>query len=266
MQVVRIGVVAAVALAVPTVFAGDAMAVAQQNALVNSLVKKYCAVCHTDATRDGGLSLEHFDAAQVAPSLAAMMVSKLTSGVLLSTVKAAASDANAAALVARKMKSGAMGAAGIPRPDKATVDALIDALASAATGANEWHVNRTPDVVTASILREAPSAKSAGEASMYRLVLACSVATHEGEMQLAWAPAATRGALSAAVDGKTLTYEVDGASIGLRMMLPMKTLRVADLFPNESVEFSFGDLPRTARESLAGCWQAKAAAPPGYLM
>jgi hypothetical protein len=32
---------------------------AQQNALV----QRYCAVCHTDAAKNGGLSLEHFDAA-----------------------------------------------------------------------------------------------------------------------------------------------------------------------------------------------------------
>ncbi len=63
-------------LAVPNGFASDAMPVGQQNALV----KKYWGVCHTDAVRNGGLSLEHFDAAQAAPSLAAMMVSKLTSG------------------------------------------------------------------------------------------------------------------------------------------------------------------------------------------
>ena len=47
--------------------AADLMPVAQQNALV----QKYCAVCHTDAARNGGLSLEHFDAAQAPPSLMA---------------------------------------------------------------------------------------------------------------------------------------------------------------------------------------------------
>src|SRR5437016_2988563 len=42
-----------------------AMPVAQQNALV----QKYCAGCHDDAHRNGGLSLQHFDASQVEPSL-----------------------------------------------------------------------------------------------------------------------------------------------------------------------------------------------------
>ena len=30
----------------------------------NALVKQYCAVCHSDATKNGGLSLlQHYDAA-----------------------------------------------------------------------------------------------------------------------------------------------------------------------------------------------------------
>jgi hypothetical protein len=269
-----------VAALAATAFARDAMPVAQQNALV----QKYCAVCHTDAARNGGLSLEHFDAAQVAPSLAAMMVSKLTSGVSFETAKAAASDPSAAALVARKMKSGAMGAAGLPIPDKATIDALIDALASEATGAKEWNVNRTQEpaakalVLTASILREVPSA-NAGEASMYRLLLSCDAATGEGEMQLAWAPLPKTGTLFAAVDGgASLAYNVEGTetmgngspattgpaaislyeskkgSQGQRMLLPVTTLDIANLAPNESVEFPFGDLPQSARQSLAACF------------
>ena len=231
------------------------MPVAQQNALV----QKYCAVCHTDAARNGGLSLEHFDAARAAPSLAAMMLSKL--------------------------KSGAMGAAGLPVPDKATIDALINALASEAIGANEWTVNRTQDpatkaeMLTASILRELPASRNAGEAALYRLVLACNAATHEGEMQLAWAPAPKTGTLSAAVDGKTpFTYKVEGAekmgngspgttgpaaislyeskknSLTPAMPLPAKTLTISNLFPNETVEFPFGDLTQTARQSLAACF------------
>jgi hypothetical protein len=116
---------------------GEAMPVAQQNALVH----KYCAVCHTDAVRNGGLSLEHFDAAHAAPSLMAMLLSKLTSGVLMETAKAAVSDPNAAAVVDQKMKGGAMGAAGIPIPDKPTIDALIHSFAVESAGAE--HVSRS---------------------------------------------------------------------------------------------------------------------------
>src|SRR3989442_7727634 len=110
--------------------AADLMPPSQQN----SLVQKYCAVCHTDAARNGGLSLEHFDAAQASPSLTAMLLSKLTGGVLLKTAKEASSNASAAALIDKKMRSGAMGAAGIPIPDKATMDALILAFAVESAG------------------------------------------------------------------------------------------------------------------------------------
>src|SRR5437016_5750851 len=139
--------------------AAETMPAAQQNALV----QKYCAVCHTDAANNGGLSLEHFDAAQAAPSLTAMLLSKLTGGVSLQTVRGAPSNPDAAALVDRKMKSGAMGAAGIPIPDKATIDALIQAFAAESDGATGWSVQHTKDaatqtpVVEASILREMPS-------------------------------------------------------------------------------------------------------------
>src|ERR1700722_1646584 len=66
------------------------LSVEQQNAIV----RRQCAVCHDDVHLNGGLSLQHFDAAHLDPSLAAMIVSKL--------------------------KNGAMGAAGIGVPDKAT--------------------------------------------------------------------------------------------------------------------------------------------------
>ena len=210
----------------------------------NALVKKYCAVCHTDRAKNGGLSLEHFDAATAPPSLAAMLVSKL--------------------------KNGAMGAAGIPQPDKATVDALMNTLTSEATGADQWSVSRTENAaVTASILRALPSTKHAGEPSMYRLVVACNAATREGEMQLSWAPVPTRGSLSASVDGATpVTYTVEGtekmgngsqgttgpAAMTFRRPLPAHTLTISDLFPNEKVEFPFGSLPQSAHQSLAACF------------
>ena len=73
-------VAGSLAIAAP---AAELMPAAQQNALV----QKYCAVCHTDAARNGGLSLEHFDAAQASPSLTAMLLSKLTGGVSLATVR-----------------------------------------------------------------------------------------------------------------------------------------------------------------------------------
>jgi len=226
---------ALVSCLIPGALANAAMPVAQQNALV----QKYCAVCHTDAVRNGGLSLEHFDAAQAAPSLAAMMVSKL--------------------------KGGALGAAGTPLPDKATEKAFTEALVAEAAGADKWAVDRNADLLTASILRELPSAK------LYRLMVSCNSATHEGSVQLAWAPSPRNGTLSVSVDGsEPALYQVEGrekmgngtAAItgpaatvlsGIRS-LPRKSLAAGGLFPNESVEFPFGELPEQARQSLAACF------------
>jgi hypothetical protein len=89
---------------------------------------------------NGGLSLEHFDAARPDPGDAAMVVSK--------------------------MKSGAFGAAGIPPPDKGTQEALIAALSSAAAGANEWTVSRRENVrtqapiLTVSVVQGVPSTRT----------------------------------------------------------------------------------------------------------
>src|SRR5258708_3521839 len=97
-QAVVLGAMLAGSLTTPAP-AAELMRQARQNALV----QKYCAVCHTDAAKNGGLSLEHFDAAQAAPSLTAMLLSKLTGGVLLKTARDAASNASAAAFIDKKM-------------------------------------------------------------------------------------------------------------------------------------------------------------------
>jgi len=272
--------IVAVWLAVPAA-AAEVMPAARQNALI----QKYCAVCHTDAANNGGLSLERFDAAQAAPSLAAMLLSKLTGGVSLETVREASSNAGAAALVDRKMKSGAMGAAGIPIPDKATMDALVQALAMESAGATEWTVEhwkgaaaKTP-VIVASILREKPSEHSAAEARAYRLVVSCNVATQHGSMQVAWSPVPRRGTLAVSVDGGVaVRYPVDGSEkmgngsrvvtqglaalfltgaqsdTAVGLPLPAETLTIADLFPGETMVFPFADLPREARHELQACF------------
>src|SRR5438270_8622142 len=101
-----------VALTASPVRAVEPMPVVQQNALV----QKYCAVCHTDAAKNGGLSLEHYDAAHPNAPLAAMLLSKL--------------------------KGGAMGAAGLGIPDQATRDAWVAATTAQAERAGEWSVIR----------------------------------------------------------------------------------------------------------------------------
>lgn len=212
----------------------------------NQLVKTYCAVCHTDAVRNGGLSLEHFDAARVAPSLAAMMLSKLNGG--------------------------AMGAAGIPGPDRAVENELKTALAAESAGADRWSVSSEAGAVSVSILRELPL--SGKDAALYRMILSCNAGTGKGGMQLAWAPRPGTGTLTVTVDSaRSLEYRVQGlekmgngsavttgpAAVQLNDIttLPERSLRAGDLFPDERVEFPFRELSQSARQSLAPCFKGR---------
>ena len=271
----------AVAAAVST------MRVEQQNALV----QRHCAVCHTDRARNGGLSLQHFDAARVSPSLAAMMLSKITSGRALHTVARAATEPDAATALAAGVKAGAMNAAGLPWPDKDAMTALIAAFAAQANGAGAWHLERTEDaatrapLLTASILREVPSGVASGrppdiEAALYRLVVTCNTANREGEMQLAWSPIPKRGTLTVAADEQAaVAHTVEGtetmgngstgttghaaailvrstpASSGSTAALPSRSLTVGGLFPGETVRFPFGDMTAADRGSLSACFR-----------
>ena len=254
-----IGIIAALAtgLAVPVALASDAMPVAQQNALV----QKYCAVCHTDASMNGGLSLEHFDAARPDPGVAAMVVSKL--------------------------KAQAMGASGQPLPDRATQDALLSALSAKVGGATGWSVNRTQNpktqapILAASLVEEVPSLAYKGEPDLYRLTLTCRADTHAGEMQLTWSPAVPPQGqvMSAAVDGQSArTYKIEGtekmgngqagdsgpgavvlsATKGnsrVALPLPAQTLTISNAFPGETVVFPFGGLTQAARQELSACFR-----------
>ncbi len=238
--------------------ANDAMPATQQNALV----QKYCAVCHTDAHMDGGLSLEHFDAVSPDPGVAAMMLSKL--------------------------KTGAIGASGVPRPDRGTVEAWMSALLAESAGANRWTVNRTEDpatkipVLIASVVQELPSATGGDVPDSYRLTLTCSGDAREAEMRLAWAPGVPESGrvISALVDSKEqTTYTVDGmetmgngskgtsgpGSIVLHsrkgsetqkaaMPLPERTLAISNLFAHETVVFPFGELEPGVRKTLSTCF------------
>jgi hypothetical protein len=250
--------------AAPSAMANNAMPVPQQN----ELVQKYCAVCHTDTHKNGGLSLEHFDAAHPDPGVAAMMLGKL--------------------------KTGAIGAAGLKPPDQATVQAWISAMAVEAAGANRWSVNRTEDpatkasILSASIVQELPSAVSADVPDSYRLTVTCRADTHEAAMEFAWSPGVpkTGQVLAAYVDGKALsTYKVEGTekmgngmegSSGpgsiilyatqkdsgarkLAMALPAQTLSIRDAFPNETVVFPFGELAPIERQALSKCFTETAA-------
>jgi hypothetical protein len=253
-----IGLVAAVILAsaaVPTTFAREAMPFAQQDALV----QKYCVVCHNGARLIGGMSLEHFDPAHPDPSIAGMMVSKL--------------------------RYGAMGAAGIPMPDSATISALIDALSEKAIGAEAttggWEIESNasplppppPPTITASIQQRAESARNAKQSTVYRLTLTCvktpdtsnaaiASASHLPEMRLtADRPPPAGGSVA-------LIFDVDGTAGGspivhpnqqnsegaaFVMPLPSRTLTIRNFFPGESVTFPFDGLNPGLRRILSTC-------------
>jgi hypothetical protein len=236
----------------------NGMPAAEQNALIG----KYCAVCHTDAARNGGLSLEHYNAARIDPGVAAMVLSKL--------------------------KSGAIGAAGLPEPDKPTQEAWIRATEAEAVGADKWVIDAeprpSPSISTASIVREVPATvKDAPLPDSYRLTLTCNADTREGEIELSWSPAVPHNGtvVSASADGKALpAYKVEGTekmgngangssgpgSILLYVTrrgsqptgfsMPSKALTIANAFPNEIVEFPFSELPRPARKKLSACFHA----------
>jgi len=232
--------------------AAEIMPPAQQNALI----QKYCAVCHTDAARNGGLSLEHYDAAQADPALARMLLSKL--------------------------RNGAMGAAGLGIPDSATRDAWVAVTAAQAERAGSWTVihsaaprSKAP-VLTASIVREVAPRKPDTDAPAYRLTVACNTASRQGEMQLTWSPAPqTNRAFSVSADGNAaIPHSLKGreekmgnglalttglASTVLNVELPEKTLTIADLFPGETVVFPLGELDRADRRQLAACFPRGAA-------
>jgi hypothetical protein len=231
------------ALVMTPVLSAEQMPPGQQTALV----LRYCAVCHTDATKNGGLSLQHYDAAYADPPLAAMLLSKLNSG--------------------------AMGAAGLELPGEATRDAWLAATAAQAEGAKAWTVIRTPaPVLVASIVRDVAPRKSESVMPVYRLILACNIASHHGEIQLAWAPQPqTSRTFSVSADGSPgIPQKLEGreekmgngsagntglAAATLNAPLPQKTLTVTDLFPGETVVFPLGDLDPAARQQLGNCWR-----------
>ncbi len=223
--------------------ASDLMPAAQQNALV----QKYCAVCHTDASMNGGISLEHFDAEHADPGDAAMMAGKL--------------------------KGGAFGAAGLLLLMGAfTQD--TGALSAEAVGASEWIVTRSPKAaphaptLTARRTRAVLSAAYPESPDLFRLKLSCRADAHEAEMLLAWSPGSPPACLvrSAAVAGQApVTLQLGrsekmgngtdgvsgpGAIVLSATRLPTRALMITNLFPNETVVFSFDHMTQGVRQEL----------------
>jgi hypothetical protein len=245
-RILRALVIASATFVATTSALGEAFSVAQQNALVH----KYCAVCHTDSSRNGGLSLEQYDAATSDPALAAMLLSKL--------------------------RNGAIGAAGLGIPDKATSDAWIAATAAQAEGAKKWSVIHRDEpeskVLRARIIREVASRLPGTDAPVYRLTLTCNVSKRQGEMQLTWSPQPqTDRTFWVAVDGKPgIAHRLEGtekmgngnagnsgrAGTILNAPLPQIALTVSDLFPSEAVVFPVGELDQQVQRQLATCFSA----------
>jgi hypothetical protein len=235
-----------VGAALVNVAAAEDLSPAQQN----SLVRTYCAVCHTDAARNGGLSLQHYDAAQADPALAAMLLSKL--------------------------RNGAMGAAGLGIPDQATRDAWIAVTTRQAAGADKWTVIRrelpgaTLPMLTASIVREVPPRKPETDAPLYRLMLACNRDSRQGEIQLTWSPEPqTNRTFFVSADGQPgIAHQLVGqekmgngtagasglASMTLNAPLPGRTLSVSDLFAGETATFPVDTVDRHTLQELAACF------------
>jgi hypothetical protein len=230
------------------------MPVAQQNALV----QKYCEVCHDDAYMNGGISFQHFDAANADPADAAMMLAKL--------------------------QTGAIGASGKPEPDKATIAAWIAATAAEVSGADRWIVSQDQDPSTkaqvsrASIVQTVPSPSMPAQPDLWRLTVSCRTSTHEGEIKLLWSPGGPERdqEMVAAIDGKgEFKFRADsteqmgtGGTSGpgslvlfatapkFGMALPANTLTMSNLINNETVAFPFADLPQPARQALSLCFTA----------
>jgi hypothetical protein len=201
-----------------------------------------------------------------------MLVSKLTNGLSPKQVIASQYDPNGAAMIATKMMVGAMGAAGLQVPDRATQDALVSALSAGAAGYTAWTVKMQAPILTASIVREVPSPKNLGDTDLYRLTLTCHADTHESQMVLAWPPGASpKGqTVSVAIDGKSpFTFQADGsekmfkgtlgtmgtgAAILFAASLPAQSLTITNLFPDETVVFPFRDLAPAAHQELSACF------------
>ena len=249
----------------------------------NEMMQKYCVMCHLDSTNNGGLSLEHFDAATVSPALAAILANKFTTGVPLEEILQPEKEPHTLAAIEVGKKAGApsvMNIAGLPLPSEAEINGFIMAMAVRGQDAEQWHVLQDGEQIFADVIRETPITGADSPRDLgFRLTLTCDRENKEGEILLIWSPIPRNGELQVIVDGRTpLTYSLDHeeamangdsgtsapASVVLygtnrmekhpQLSLPESSLQFDGLFPFDAVEFSFDDLLENDRRQLEVCF------------
>jgi hypothetical protein len=171
-----LGVVVGVLALTALTSAQAGLSVADQN----EITRTRCAVCHTDAKPLGGLSLEHFDAANPDPAVARMMLVKITD-------------------------DGALTASGAPKPPAEAYDAFINALASYAARPPvdpRWTVDLAADPTMPNRGHAVVTARAAFPSGS--VVLTCNGASRHAEITTA----GKTGQGSAAIDFEGLSPTV----------------------------------------------------------
>jgi len=251
----------------------------------NVMMEKYCVICHLDTAMNGGLSLEHFDAATVSPPLAAILVSKFTTGVPLEDVMKPELDSQTVAEIEFGKRVGApsvMGIAGLPLPTDGEINGFIMAMARRSNDAEHWHIAVDEEEISADIVRVTtiPVREDQGDRDItYRLVLTCDTSNGEGEILLTWSPVPANGDLKVIVDSDPpVDFVIDGqelmangdsgtsapssvvlAGLGKNddhpdIAVPRIRLRIKGPLPTDEVEFSFNDLWGSEPRLLNACF------------
>lgn len=257
------------------------LSIAQQNEMMQS----YCVMCHLDSSNNGGLSLEHFDAATVSPALAAILANKFTTGVPLEEILRPEKELHTLEAIEIGKKAGApsvMNMAGLPLPSEAEINGFIMAMAVRGQDAEQWHVLQDGAQISADVIRVTPITGSDSTRDLgFRLTLTCDRLNKEGEILLSWSPAPRNGELQAIADGGTpFTYSLDHeeamangdsgtsapSSVVLygknrmekhpQLSLPESSLHFDGLFPVEAIEFSLDDLREEDRSRLEVCFES----------
>lgn len=251
----------------------------------NAMMEKYCIICHLDTAMNGGLSLEHFDAATVSPPLASILVSKFTTGVPLEDIMKSELDSQIVEEIELGKRFGApsvMGIAGLPLPTEGEINGFIMAMAQRTSDPERWHIVEDGEEVRADIVRVTsyPVREDQGERDVtYRLVLTCDAVSGDGEILLTWSPVPANGDMEVIVDsdpmvefvideqepmangdsGTSAPSSVVLAGMGKNddhpdLSVPRKRLRIKGPLPTDEVEFSFDDLWDSDPRLLNACF------------